>query len=420
MEYSFKTLDNRAVTLDSTYRMIDGKRFIEVEGELLQASREYELITLRCGKCSHPVPKKDVTSCSYCNDWKHLEALHAMGVYIRQENEQNQISQDIIRSKDESRYSYALGVALAEFVRRVHPSLRLFDIVTAPPSSDGRNHAELIARSFADSIRLSSRFELLVRKGSTKMKGHNKEDRKDIAQKEIHPANIKLRGESVILIDDVVTTGSTLNRCAQLLKEMGARSVIGLALARYALSFPIITTTRTRPQTITRELYPESETPILRQPPRLASKPGLIPKTRPILYELFCPVCGSTMNPNHINSIPCEVSDFFCMACGYSFNSETLGIKVRCVEHRNQQPKYYIACSKCGSGTYAVDGKDIIVDEGKSCQRTNHTITRLKCIKKGHVYASDLVGIRYGELIRDEIGWPLFRRRPRRRITNDQ
>ena len=41
-----------------------------------------------------------------------------------------------------------------------------------------------------------------------------------------------LEGERVLLIDDVVTTGSTMSACAEALKAAGARSVWGLVLAR--------------------------------------------------------------------------------------------------------------------------------------------------------------------------------------------
>jgi ComF family protein len=42
----------------------------------------------------------------------------------------------------------------------------------------------------------------------------------------------KLKGTGVILIDDVCTTGATLEACAVALKEGGAESVWGLTLAR--------------------------------------------------------------------------------------------------------------------------------------------------------------------------------------------
>ncbi|MCK5319870.1 ComF family protein [Candidatus Parcubacteria bacterium] len=41
-----------------------------------------------------------------------------------------------------------------------------------------------------------------------------------------------LDGKNIILIDDVVTSGSTLNECAKVLKEKGAREVWGICVAR--------------------------------------------------------------------------------------------------------------------------------------------------------------------------------------------
>ena len=42
----------------------------------------------------------------------------------------------------------------------------------------------------------------------------------------------RLTGSSVLLIDDVVTTGSTISSCAEALKSSGASTVFGVALAR--------------------------------------------------------------------------------------------------------------------------------------------------------------------------------------------
>lgn len=41
-----------------------------------------------------------------------------------------------------------------------------------------------------------------------------------------------LSGQTVVLVDDVVTTGATLSQCAALLKEAGAAQVVALTLAR--------------------------------------------------------------------------------------------------------------------------------------------------------------------------------------------
>lgn len=42
----------------------------------------------------------------------------------------------------------------------------------------------------------------------------------------------KIKDKNILLVDDIYTTGSTLNECARLLKSKGANKVIGLCLAR--------------------------------------------------------------------------------------------------------------------------------------------------------------------------------------------
>ena len=42
----------------------------------------------------------------------------------------------------------------------------------------------------------------------------------------------RIRGKNVLLIDDVSTTGATLDACARVLQECGARSVCALTAAR--------------------------------------------------------------------------------------------------------------------------------------------------------------------------------------------
>ncbi len=47
-----------------------------------------------------------------------------------------------------------------------------------------------------------------------------------------HKYKSRIKGASIVLIDDVMTTGATLNECARVLKSAGAGKVDVLTLAR--------------------------------------------------------------------------------------------------------------------------------------------------------------------------------------------
>lgn len=42
----------------------------------------------------------------------------------------------------------------------------------------------------------------------------------------------KIKGKTILLIDDIYTTGATLNECAKILKEGGARVIDVLTIAK--------------------------------------------------------------------------------------------------------------------------------------------------------------------------------------------
>lgn len=101
----------------------------------------------------------------------------------------------------------------------------------------GYNQAESIARSFCKVARtseLSLQTKLIAKKIDTKPQA--KIANRVTRIKNIHNAFTLLhteaiRGRTIIVIDDVTTTGATIGEIITLLKNAGAKRVIGLAVA---------------------------------------------------------------------------------------------------------------------------------------------------------------------------------------------
>ncbi len=74
---------------------------------------------------------------------------------------------------------------------------------------------------------------LLIRRRYTRSQTRlNREERQANVQDAFEVRDRQfLRGKSVLLVDDVITTGSTMNECARMLKTSGAARVVGIALA---------------------------------------------------------------------------------------------------------------------------------------------------------------------------------------------
>ncbi len=99
----------------------------------------------------------------------------------------------------------------------------------------GFNHADLIGRSFAERAGITYDPELIIRsKATAPMKGLGPEARRANIQGAFsirERKRGKVEGASILVIDDIYTTGATLDEIASILKEAGARRVDFLAYA---------------------------------------------------------------------------------------------------------------------------------------------------------------------------------------------
>lgn len=101
-------------------------------------------------------------------------------------------------------------------------------------AANGYNQAEIIAAILARNLGKQLLHKAILRAGtkSTQHSQKGDENRQKFAQRVYLPPKRKLNlsGKTVLLCDDVITSGSSLSRCAHILKEQGAKAVYAAAL----------------------------------------------------------------------------------------------------------------------------------------------------------------------------------------------
>lgn len=94
----------------------------------------------------------------------------------------------------------------------------------------GYNQAELLAFELSQRLKIPTA-QLLVRRRETQRQvGKTERERRENI-KDAFMVTRELPGKTIFLVDDVVTSGATMNEAANILKRAGAKAVYGIALA---------------------------------------------------------------------------------------------------------------------------------------------------------------------------------------------
>jgi len=113
-------------------------------------------------------------------------------------------------------------------------------ILTAVPmhflrqAQRGYNQSEILANIIGNELKIEKNFKIIkkFRKTKSQVKFSGKKRRENLKNsfKIIDKNTVKNR--TVIIVDDVTTTGATLEECAKVLREAGVKRVWGLVVAR--------------------------------------------------------------------------------------------------------------------------------------------------------------------------------------------
>lgn len=194
----------------------------------------------RCGRSlAASPPAQSARLCPFCEsggEIPHLDGLRAAGVY------EGAVRQAILALKfrGQRRVARPLANLLAACYAREALSADL--IVPIPLHSSrrrerGYDQARLIAQPLAAQLHIPVRTDLLVRQRATRaqMTLSRSERLTNVAGAfalTSPAASSVLAGKRVLLVDDVTTTGSTLDAAARALRGANPAAIWGLAVAR--------------------------------------------------------------------------------------------------------------------------------------------------------------------------------------------
>lgn len=96
----------------------------------------------------------------------------------------------------------------------------------------GYNQSQLLSESVALSLDLPCQPDMLQRIRETSQQARLSQEERRANVQGAFAASASVAGTSLLLIDDVVTTGSTLSACATALRAQDARTVYAIAVSR--------------------------------------------------------------------------------------------------------------------------------------------------------------------------------------------
>lgn len=200
-----------------------------------------------CSQCLEKILLNTTLFCPVCKlrlaDNKKVCHKDSKYLLAAATNYDNEVTRNLIRFfkyRKWSKLQKPLGEILLQYLGPLNLPIENFIIIPIPLFKDrekerGFNQAMLLSQKIADHYQLNLINSVLKRIKNTKTQADLKdlEERKQNVENCFTVKNPELiKGKNIILIDDVYTSGATMNEAAQTLRLAGARKIIALVVAR--------------------------------------------------------------------------------------------------------------------------------------------------------------------------------------------
>jgi ComF family protein len=189
----------------------------------------------RCGGCRSLT--QDNKTCKSCKGWLNI---YAVFVSTRYEGLYEQLVHELKFEKKRDAIK-PISTIMATAIPSINEKVIVCPIPTASSRvrQRGFDHAEFIAKSFMKLLPKETPWNtwkldsLLARKTNIRQVGSSRSRRIEQMKKEFYiKTGVEVKGKTILLLDDVMTTGASLSAAARTLKEAGAKRIYALVFAQ--------------------------------------------------------------------------------------------------------------------------------------------------------------------------------------------
>ena len=190
-----------------------------------------KITAAKCNSCAIPLPGGGALCVACLTDPLPVEWCEAWGEY------RDGLAR-LVQALKFQRHDF-LDDALASLLEQsVRGRDLAFDAVTGVPMQRkkerrrGYNQAELLARALGRRIGVPCDMTLLAPRGERAPQSSLARRERAVNVRGAFTATAEVEGKSVLLVDDICTTGATIRACAAALLDAGADRVCAVAVAR--------------------------------------------------------------------------------------------------------------------------------------------------------------------------------------------
>lgn len=196
-----------------------------------------------CGWCSKPL-LTNYKKCVDCNRELPIIKTYAASIYLLPDKKDPKskiyhdnypVNKEIWQLKNIGNSAAEnLGECMVFMINNSYQYLKSFDLLVAAPQSNesrGFNQASLLAKNISDRINIPFS-DILFKRIPSAPQHQTSYEKKGINVNNLYDCSTPVDGLKIIIIDDVYTTGSTMNNCAKALFSCGAKEVRGFVMGR--------------------------------------------------------------------------------------------------------------------------------------------------------------------------------------------